>query len=90
LNQDTHFSLWPKPSAWSRSGKNVGYWSPDAEEWFQCRVAYLLYDEPIAKQKFVEKAADWARGMQTPRQGYNLRKAVSMAAAKFLQKAIEA
>lgn len=29
---------WPKPSAWESSGLNVGYWSPDCENWYQRRL----------------------------------------------------
>ncbi|KAF8576635.1 hypothetical protein K439DRAFT_1366690 [Ramaria rubella] len=33
--------LWPKPSSWSHSGLNVGYWSPAAEVWYQNRLAHI-------------------------------------------------
>ncbi|EAU82507.2 hypothetical protein CC1G_13169 [Coprinopsis cinerea okayama7 len=33
--------LWPPPSAWAKSGLNVGEWSPAAEAWFQERQSHL-------------------------------------------------
>ncbi|KAK7036723.1 hypothetical protein VNI00_011388 [Paramarasmius palmivorus] len=48
-------SWWPKPSAWERSGLNChGYWSGDAEAWFQRRM------KMIEDQKAVPLTnADW-------------------------------
>ncbi|KAE9386290.1 hypothetical protein BT96DRAFT_839466, partial [Gymnopus androsaceus JB14] len=28
-------SWWPRPQAWKLSGLNTGYWSSDAEQWYQ-------------------------------------------------------
>ncbi|KAF9455238.1 hypothetical protein BDZ94DRAFT_1139040, partial [Collybia nuda] len=35
IPQTTDLSWWPKPSIWSGSGLNVGYWSEDCEKWYQ-------------------------------------------------------
>ncbi|KAF8575392.1 hypothetical protein K439DRAFT_1370067 [Ramaria rubella] len=32
---------WPKPSSWSHSGLNVGYWSPAAGVWYQNWLAHI-------------------------------------------------
>ncbi|KAF8572580.1 hypothetical protein K439DRAFT_1297472, partial [Ramaria rubella] len=34
-------SWWPKPSSWSHSGLNVGYWSPAAKVWYQNQLAHI-------------------------------------------------
>ncbi|KAF8575666.1 hypothetical protein K439DRAFT_1303576, partial [Ramaria rubella] len=34
-------SWWPKPTAWSASGLNVGYWSPAAEKWYQNQLVQI-------------------------------------------------
>ncbi|KAJ4474137.1 hypothetical protein C8J55DRAFT_407748, partial [Lentinula edodes] len=36
---EVHFkSWWPRPISWKSSGFNCGYWSNDAEDWFQQRL----------------------------------------------------
>ncbi|TFK60301.1 hypothetical protein BDN72DRAFT_741368, partial [Pluteus cervinus] len=62
-------SWWPKPSAWVTSGLNVGYWSPDAEEWFRKRLASIqqgqakLYNAGAWKKaiKFRKTALDFSK-----------------------------
>ncbi|KAK7048795.1 hypothetical protein R3P38DRAFT_2505225, partial [Favolaschia claudopus] len=39
--QTTKLSWWPKPLAFSHSGLNVGWWSPDCEHWYQQRLAVI-------------------------------------------------
>ena len=34
-------SWWPKENIWETSGFNVGYWSCQAERWFQGRLALI-------------------------------------------------
>ncbi|TFK59901.1 hypothetical protein BDN72DRAFT_752055, partial [Pluteus cervinus] len=62
-------SWWPKPSAWITSGLNVGYWSPDAEEWFRKRLECIqrgeakLYNAGAWKKaiKFRKTALDFSK-----------------------------
>ncbi|KAJ3859441.1 hypothetical protein EV359DRAFT_50836 [Lentinula novae-zelandiae] len=35
-------SWWPRPISWKSSGLNVGYWSSDAENWFQSHMKGIL------------------------------------------------
>ncbi|KAE9388337.1 hypothetical protein BT96DRAFT_836390 [Gymnopus androsaceus JB14] len=35
-------SWWPRPQVWKVSGLNRGYWSPDAEIWFQNRLTNIV------------------------------------------------
>lgn len=39
--QTSHSSWWPKHSAWSLSGLNLGYWAPHCETWFQKRLSEI-------------------------------------------------
>ncbi|KAJ6470625.1 hypothetical protein C8R47DRAFT_756669 [Mycena vitilis] len=35
-------SWWPKPSKFSSSGLNIGWWPPDCERWFQNRSKEIV------------------------------------------------
>jgi hypothetical protein len=35
VRQDAHLLWWPKPGAWRASGKNLGFWTLDCEQWFK-------------------------------------------------------
>lgn len=34
-------SWWPRPAAWNISSLNTGYWSRDAESWYQSRLLMI-------------------------------------------------
>ncbi|KAF8058572.1 hypothetical protein FPV67DRAFT_1427985, partial [Lyophyllum atratum] len=56
--QTSDLSWWPKPSAWTSAGINVGYWSEDCERWFQNRLAR------INEGKFdLRSPAKWKSGL---------------------------
>ncbi|KAJ3721388.1 hypothetical protein DFJ43DRAFT_1004458 [Lentinula guzmanii] len=38
IHQTAARSWWPRPGAWRSCGLNCGYWSRDAESWFQNRL----------------------------------------------------
>ncbi len=40
-----HVSWFPKDTSWKGSGLDVGFWSADAESWYQRRVAKYLGGE---------------------------------------------
>ncbi|KAF9062808.1 hypothetical protein BDP27DRAFT_1140444, partial [Rhodocollybia butyracea] len=40
--QTSFRSWWPRPAAWKVCGLNCGYWSRDAEQWFQTRLEHIL------------------------------------------------
>ncbi|KAK0429752.1 hypothetical protein EV421DRAFT_1914109 [Armillaria borealis] len=40
-----HASWFPKDASWRGSGLDGGFWSPDAESWYQCQVAKYLGGE---------------------------------------------
>jgi hypothetical protein len=40
-NQTSDVSWWPKPETWENSPLNVGYWSPNCEEWFCERLDHI-------------------------------------------------
>lgn len=37
-----YVSWWPRPAAWSSSNFDPGYWSNDAEDWYQSRTKSIL------------------------------------------------
>ncbi|KAL0572374.1 hypothetical protein V5O48_009589 [Marasmius crinis-equi] len=43
--QTSEVSWFPKPGAWKKSGLNCGYWSHDAEAWFQRRLDHIATGE---------------------------------------------
>ena len=42
-------SWWPQDSAWNKSGINLGYWSPDAENWFRKRLDEIHSDNAAVR-----------------------------------------
>ncbi|KAK0183654.1 hypothetical protein F5146DRAFT_941907 [Armillaria mellea] len=54
-----HVSWFPKDASWRGSGLDVGFWSADAESWYQRRVAkYLDGDFKCANQ------TDWKKSLK--------------------------
>ncbi|KAJ7212407.1 hypothetical protein B0H12DRAFT_1033203, partial [Mycena haematopus] len=43
--QKKQISWWPKPGAFSLSGMNIGWWSPDCERWFIKRQIDLRHGQ---------------------------------------------
>ncbi|KAJ7664375.1 hypothetical protein DFH06DRAFT_986073 [Mycena polygramma] len=39
--QTSQISWWPKPTAFSSSGLNTGWWSPDCDHWFEERLSKI-------------------------------------------------
>ncbi|KZP28580.1 hypothetical protein FIBSPDRAFT_693704, partial [Athelia psychrophila] len=40
-DQTSDSSWWPKPSTWQGSSMDMGYWSPQCEEWYRHRRALI-------------------------------------------------
>lgn len=77
--QAADMSWWPKPNAWESSGLNVGYWSPDAERWFQMRLKAIR--NGTAK---LRRATEWKESMKLEKKSRDLTRANQTAAALFL------
>ncbi|KAJ3871399.1 hypothetical protein F5051DRAFT_340943, partial [Lentinula edodes] len=41
IQQTATRSWWPRPNSWKTCGLNCGYWSKDAESWFQKRMTNI-------------------------------------------------
>jgi hypothetical protein len=48
--QTKHASWWPPHHSWSNSGLDLGFWTPNAEEWFQKRIE-AIRDNPRSALK---------------------------------------
>ncbi|KAF9060341.1 hypothetical protein BDP27DRAFT_1236981 [Rhodocollybia butyracea] len=44
--QTSFRSWWLRPAAWKVCGLNCGYWSRDAEQWFQTRLEHIPSSTP--------------------------------------------
>ncbi|KAJ7788705.1 hypothetical protein B0H14DRAFT_2398127, partial [Mycena olivaceomarginata] len=54
--QTARVSWWPRPNAFSHSGMNTGWWSPDCERWYQQRLALIR-----ANRATLNTQTDWKR-----------------------------
>ncbi|KAJ7819310.1 hypothetical protein B0H13DRAFT_1661464, partial [Mycena leptocephala] len=69
-SENLAISWWPKPAAFSLSGMNIGWWSPDCEWWFQRRFKEIESEaKPVSlwtqiewkhKIRFIQKSRDVA------------------------------
>ena len=61
-------SFWPKQQTWCSSGYNVGYWSSDAEVFYQHRRRELsdwfFKGHRPAHVKVLRSAADWKKDLK--------------------------
>ncbi|KAJ6579919.1 hypothetical protein B0H10DRAFT_1835021 [Mycena sp. CBHHK59/15] len=72
-------SWWPKPSAFTLSGLNVGWWTPECESWYQKRVRQI--------EGFTAKLsthADWKHNLKLERQCLTYSEAVEKCSAQIL------
>ncbi|KAJ7666076.1 hypothetical protein DFH06DRAFT_984622 [Mycena polygramma] len=77
-------SWWPKPSAFSSSGLNIGWWSPDCERWFQNRSKEIIHQQAEAyrhiewkhKIRFFQKSREVAMANEKISAEYLTRKLV--------------
>ena len=52
---------WPKPNAMEFGGLNVGYWSPNAENWFIHRVEKIRRGEKVTG---LQTQTNWKRSIK--------------------------
>ncbi|KAL0563928.1 hypothetical protein V5O48_018129 [Marasmius crinis-equi] len=73
-------SWWPKPAAWQSSGLNCGYWSRDAEAWYQTRVDLIWKGQEV---KLLTKQ-DWRGNVKFTRDAVRLKERYDRLAREFL------
>ena len=62
---DALVSWWPLQERWLASSFNVGYWSQQAEEWFQKRLALIKSGQarPLSNR-------EWSKSLRPARRGF--------------------
>ena len=65
--QTEEVSWWPKHSVWKKGGLNVGYWTPQYEQWFQMRCTAIVNEDIEGKGK-LRTTREWgiALSFQNP------------------------
>ncbi|TFK73105.1 hypothetical protein BDN72DRAFT_762135 [Pluteus cervinus] len=81
-NDDTtaEKSWWPKQSAWDSSGLNLGYWTPDCEDWYQHRLSQIRADKAELRS-----ATQWQKSMNQQKKSRQVRQSNRECASKFLE-----
>ncbi|KAJ7136974.1 hypothetical protein C8R44DRAFT_608026 [Mycena epipterygia] len=77
-------SWWPKPNAFSHSGLNTGWWSPNCEKWFQQRLSLIK----SGKAK-LQTQAEWQRLIKFYKASREVASANERMAAEFLDTVLD-
>ncbi|KAK0435812.1 uncharacterized protein EV420DRAFT_1281558 [Desarmillaria tabescens] len=75
-----HVSWFPKDAGWRGCGLDVGFWSPDAESWYQHRLANYLDGDFKCKNQ-----SEWKRSLKLWRDAPKLAEGLEKVSQGFLQ-----
>ena len=81
-NQTKDLSWWPKHETWEKSPLNVGYWSPNCEEWFSERLAAIRSGSDRGQPM---NASAWGRALKKWSRTPKLVHSSRVTAAAFLE-----
>ncbi|KAJ7668573.1 hypothetical protein DFH06DRAFT_982656 [Mycena polygramma] len=78
--QKKELSWWPKPGAFSQSGLNIGWWSPDCERWFRKRCKEI---KRMQAELFTQ--SEWKHKIRYIQKSRQVAAANEKIAAEYLQ-----
>ncbi|KAL0578983.1 hypothetical protein V5O48_003023 [Marasmius crinis-equi] len=78
----TQKSWWPKPAAWNASGLNCGYWSQDAEYWFQNRLRRIQ----SGQDNVLMTKQEWRGNIKFTKDAVRLRERYDRLAKEYLDR----